>query len=595
MSLEELSIGNELKDSYKTTEKWVSNGIAWLSDIDDFYKERATIEREYATKLRELTKRHFDKKAKMSSHLSVGESPTITPGSLESASVVLWNEVLTQTENIASQKDRFALDLSSSISGNLAKLQAKLERLVRHMGLIFEFLETEKKATEDEVAKAKKQYDALCQNMETARQKNEKSGSEKHQQKARGKEQEMNIGKNAYLIKLAVANRMKDKYYFQDLPELADYLQDVNETRVAILNKLIKNAGIIERNSIDKVKELLFEVDATANQNDPRLDSAMFVKHNATSWVEPPDFTFVPCDFWHDDEQLVTTEPELTDLKRRLNTSLNGYATAKEATLSAKQKLEEAAERRKASDDKTTLKFDAMLDDSLTLLQRFMKEDAVRVRNEVEIELIQNFAGDQDLSYVETKREKKSRFGLFKSKKTDDTGSIHTVTSNPASELSAITGNSGTTGTLGGIFSLRRSETTSSSSAANTKVLYAYEAQGDDEVSLTAGDLVEVVEADDGSGWTLVRTQTGQTGMAPTSYLEITETKKKGPAVAPKRGAKRVQYMEALYDYSAAEDNELTIAAGDRIAVVQDDADGWTEGEIDGRRGLFPTAYAKAI
>lgn len=73
--------------------------------------------------------------------------------------------------------------------------------------------------------------------------------------------------------------------------------------------------------------------------------------------------------------------------------------------------------------------------------------------------------------------------------------------------------------------------------------------------------------------------------------------KKKGPAVAPKRGAKRVEYMEALYDYTAEEDNELTIRAGDKIVLVQADTDGsgWTEGEVDGRKGLFPTAYAKRI
>lgn len=591
MSLDDLSLGNELKDGFKTTQKWIQNGIDWLSDIDEFYKERVAIEREYSARLRELCQKHFDKKAKNSLHLSVGDEPQITPGSLESASVVLWNDVLTQTEAISKERDNFASQLQSKICLNVMTLQAKLEKIARHISGINDFLISEKKASEEDVSKAKKAYDALCQKTEAARQKTEKSASEKHQQKLREKEVDMNIGKNHYVILLSVANRLKDKYYFQDLPEVLDYFQELNELRVAILNKLLKNANIVERNSNDKVKELLFAVDETIEQNNPKLDTAMFIKHNTADWAEPEDFYFVPCDFWHDDESLVTKEPELTDLKKKLSVSLSAYSAAKESTLSAKQKLEEISGTRRASPDATTLKFDAKLFDALTCLQRFMKEDSARVRSEVEIEIIQNFAGGQDLSYHEVKQEKKHRFGLFKSAKPatqefhSDNQSIHTV----ASEVTAHSGG------LGGIFSLRRNNTTSTKFTPSAKALYAYDASGDDEVSITVGEDLEVVGADDGSGWTTVLTSSGTRGLVPTSYIEVFAEKKKGPSVAPRKGAKRVRYVEALYDYNAEEANELTIRAGDKITVITDDADGWTEGEVNGQKGLFPTAYTKAV
>lgn len=594
MSLEELSIGNELRDQYKGTAKWINNGGTWLSDIEEFYKERANIEREYSTRLLELCKKHFDRKAKNSSHLSVGDDPHITPGSLESASVVLWNEVLTQTEAIAKERDGLANEINTKICQNLNRLQTKTLHISARIDGIHTFLELEKKAVNEDVNKAKKNYDALCQSTENARQKTEKLASEKYQAKLREKEVDMNMGKNNYLIRISVANRLKDKYYFQDLPEVLDYFQELNESRVAILNKLLKNASIIERNSNDKVKELLHVIDATVDQNNPKLDTAMYIKHNAVAWKEPGDFYFIPCDFWHDDETLITKEPELTELRRRLNSSLNSYSVAKESTIVAKQRLEESAVARKDSADALTLKFDVKFDEALTLLQRFMKEDLSRVKSEVEIEIIQNFAGDQDLSYVEQKKEKKSKFGFLKSHNTaasadnGDAHSIHTVASN-------ITSHSG------GLFSLRRNKTITSESSLSSKakVLYAYEAAGDDEISLLAGDILEIIEEDDGSGWTTLRSGAKQ-GLAPTSYLEITREqleKKKGPSVAPKRGAKKVQYVEALYDYAADEDNELAIQAGDRIVLIQDDTDGsgWTEGELDGRRGLFPTSYVKKI
>ena len=75
--------GAELKDGYKPVNVWILNGITWLDDIQQFYRDRAAIEKEYSSKLYALAKKNFEKKAKRSSGLSVGDTPTLTPGSLE--------------------------------------------------------------------------------------------------------------------------------------------------------------------------------------------------------------------------------------------------------------------------------------------------------------------------------------------------------------------------------------------------------------------------------------------------------------------------------------------------------------------------------
>lgn len=72
-----------LQDGFKPASAWVSHGIAWLDEVQQFYRDRSAIEREYSAKLAALAKRYFDKKNKRSAQLSVGESPTMTPGSLE--------------------------------------------------------------------------------------------------------------------------------------------------------------------------------------------------------------------------------------------------------------------------------------------------------------------------------------------------------------------------------------------------------------------------------------------------------------------------------------------------------------------------------
>lgn len=72
-----------LQDGFKAANAWVGHGIAWLDELQQFYRDRAAIEKEYSAKLDALAKKYFEKKNKKVSQLSVGDTPTLTPGSLE--------------------------------------------------------------------------------------------------------------------------------------------------------------------------------------------------------------------------------------------------------------------------------------------------------------------------------------------------------------------------------------------------------------------------------------------------------------------------------------------------------------------------------
>ncbi|XP_073796907.1 SH3 domain-containing kinase-binding protein 1 isoform X4 [Danio rerio] len=55
--------------------------------------------------------------------------------------------------------------------------------------------------------------------------------------------------------------------------------------------------------------------------------------------------------------------------------------------------------------------------------------------------------------------------------------------------------------------------------------------------------------------------------------------------------------VEAIveFDYQSQHDDELTIAVGDIISNIRKDEGGWWEGELDGRRGLFPDNFVREI
>lgn len=124
----------------------------------------------------------------------------------------------------------------------------------------------------------------------------------------------------------------------------------------------------------------------------------------------------------------------------------------------------------------------------------------------------------------------------------------------------------------------------------------------------------------DGSGWTSIRLNAHTTGLVPTSYLEILAIppvlerpvssysssstsltgsipgKKKGPTVAPKRGAKKLKYVEAMYDYESRSDVEWSMSEGERFVLVnKDTGDGWADVEKGGVTKSVPANYIQEV
>lgn len=47
------------------------------------------------------------------------------------------------------------------------------------------------------------------------------------------------------------------------------------------------------------------------------------------------------------------------------------------------------------------------------------------------------------------------------------------------------------------------------------------------------------------------------------------------------------------FDYEAQQDDELSLTVGDIIANIRRSDGGWWEGELHGRRGLFPDNFVR--
>ncbi|KAM6528780.1 Protein BZZ1 [Fusarium falciforme] len=316
------TFGAELKDGFKPANAWVGHGIAWLEDIQQFYRERAVIEKEYSAKLTALAKKYFEKKNKKTAQLSVGDSPAMTPGSLESASLTTWTTQLTTLESRAGEHDKYANSLVSQVAEPLKFFGTRFEELRKRHAEYAAKLEQERDGSYAALAKTKAKYDTVCQEVEAKRKK-----TESHYDKAKAQSAyqqqlfEMNNAKNTYIISINVTNKQKEKYYHEYIPEVMDSLQDLSEFRTTKLNSIWTVATNLESDMLQQSNGMIQHQGTEILRNLPHLDSMMYIQHNIGSWREPPDKQFEASPVWHDDGTMVVDETAKIYLRNVLSKS----------------------------------------------------------------------------------------------------------------------------------------------------------------------------------------------------------------------------------------------------------------------------------
>ena len=269
-----------------------------------------------------LAKKYYEKKSRKSSNLSVGDNPALTPGSLEAASLTTWTTQLSTLEARANEHAKFSIDLISQVATPLEYNARKLEELRRSHSDYNVKLVKERDSSYGDLRKLKQKYDAVCQEVENRRRKAESSFEKTKAQSTYNQQlMEMNNVKNTYLVGINVANKMKECYYHEYIPEMLDSLQDLNETRVSKLNSIWLIAAALETNTLKRSVDHIAHLSAEIPRNNPSLDSNMFVRHNAVQWQEPANLVFEPSPVWLDQDNMMTDDASKVFLRNILSKS----------------------------------------------------------------------------------------------------------------------------------------------------------------------------------------------------------------------------------------------------------------------------------
>lgn len=152
-------------------------------------------------------------------------------------------------------------------------------------------------------------------------------------------------------------------------------------------------------------------------------------------------------------------------------------------------------------------------------------------------------------------------------------------------------------------------------------VQFDYEKAEDNEIDLREGEFVTEIDMVDEDWWLGVNTK-GERGLFPANYVEVVEGEHAdshgpvhaaepepepapapapvaapapvpAPAPAAEPAGSKGPTATAIYDYEAAEDNELSFPENAKIVNVEFPDDDWWLGEYKGARGLFPANYVQ--
>ncbi|XP_034415627.1 SH3 domain-containing kinase-binding protein 1 isoform X6 [Cyclopterus lumpus] len=148
-------------------------------------------------------------------------------------------------------------------------------------------------------------------------------------------------------------------------------------------------------------------------------------------------------------------------------------------------------------------------------------------------------------------------------------------------------------------------------------VEFDYEAQQDDELGLAVGDVIVNIRRDDGGWWE--GELGGRRGLFPDNFVR--EIKKEGKrdggqasmirsdlsngrsspvSDASVRSSRKVEQIrkrrcKAAFSYAPQHEDELELKIGDVVEIISEVEEGWWEGFLNGKTGMFPSNFTKVV
>ncbi|KAJ3489206.1 hypothetical protein NLI96_g2264 [Meripilus lineatus] len=643
--------GKNLPDQVDRLSSLSDAQLELTADVRDLFRERAALEREYATKLQLLAKKSADKMNKKIPATVVGSEPTkawnddsIKRSTLDNSISQLISSLVDSAQDHVNLSDSLNTQVVEALKSTEKRHDEAKKRQMQHFQKLL--------AERDKTYADRLKYDEDCLEVESSRVKQERSADDRHADRAakqyEQQQTDMQNSKNSYIIATAIANSAKAKFFNDDLPDVEDQFQDLQTQLLTSLSKIIVTSQQLQGNHLVSLKTRVAATEKAFEDIDPIKDQDLFIDHNIRPFTAPADWVFEPCSTHYDTSDMSVEPAPKVYLQNRLTRCKQKLQELRPIVETRQKEVEKLARLVATySRDPSLGKVDEISDSFLEAHHQLTFYTISQCVLKTEIETISEaLAGDEGGKSPHTFKStsfsiptqcaycKTTIWGLSKQGKTckscgisvhnkcelkvpADCGdpsptpsSSSNVRSAPAMDRKnsrrTSTSSTGTATTPTASSFTRPDLKSQEEEYPSARVIFEFTPTSPFELAISEGWTVKVVEPDDGSGWVKVADESGGKGLVPASYIEIEKKSPKAkPRPPPPRGAARKsssKFVRALYEYSPQGTDEIEIREGEMIELTtgptggQNYADGWWEGINEkGKKGIFPSNYVEVV
>jgi hypothetical protein len=123
------------------------------------------------------------------------------------------------------------------------------------------------------------------------------------------------------------------------------------------------------------------------------------------------------------------------------------------------------------------------------------------------------------------------------------------------------------------------------------KALRNFQAASGNELNFSKGDILEIIAKHD-NGWWFASLK-GKRGLIPRSFVELIPSSDVSGIQVPI--TKPQLLAQALYNFQATFDNELSFSAGDILEIINQNDNGWWYASLKGKFGFIPDNFVKLM
>ncbi|KAK8399951.1 hypothetical protein O3P69_002972 [Scylla paramamosain] len=279
--------GTELWDQWDSIAGHTQKGIGFLEQYGHFVKERCQIELDYARGLRRLVKTYLPKKKEC-------EDPQFTSVKAfrdavsETADLAGQHEVI--SENLTTVVLAEIASLIKEMKEDRKKHLADGGRVQQQLSQSLQQLEKSKKNYEKafrEAEKAQENFLKADADLHLSR-----AEVEKQRMNASIKSQQCEDSKNEYANQLQKTNQLQGDHYNTVMPGIFQGLQDLDEKRINNFKNLLKKSVDIERAVFPIINKCLDGIVSAADSIDEKFDSQLVIERYKSGFTPPGDIPF---------------------------------------------------------------------------------------------------------------------------------------------------------------------------------------------------------------------------------------------------------------------------------------------------------------